>query len=187
MQQAGASAPTGPVFRIARRAEVLRPVPRRLAWIQGAEQVRAAEGLCVAANRPASGRGPGIQSVRPSRAAGCGCYQLVAATATAAVHDGEDHDGHQSSQRGSDPKGSAREWHSKPPSLANRSLNRLETTMNAGYSRASSSQERGHLGQVLATCFSVMPWQIATPRLFGTPRQPQPHGAPRRPGVTPLW
>jgi hypothetical protein len=41
--------------------------------------------------------------------------KLVAA-ATTAIHDGEDHDGHQSSQRGSDPKGSAREWHSGPPS-----------------------------------------------------------------------
>jgi len=67
------------------------------------------------ANRPETGGAPWNQNVDPSR--GAKSYRLVAAraTATAAVHDGEDHDGNQSSQRGSDPKGSAREWHSGPP------------------------------------------------------------------------
>jgi hypothetical protein len=58
---------------------------------------------------------PRNQNVRPSEPQVAGCYQLVAATATTAVHDGEDHDGHQSGEGGSDPKSSAREWHSKPP------------------------------------------------------------------------
>jgi hypothetical protein len=124
------------------------------------------------ANRPASGRGPRNQNIDPSR--GAKRYRLVAASATtAAIHDGEDHDGHQSSQRGSDPKGSAREWHSNPLPLANRNLNSVTTTLNPCYSGA---RKRCPSAQVLATCFTYA--RIARKAAPGRIRQARPSAAP---------
>ena len=90
----------------ANRMRAKRPVSQTQPALVRATQSRGANGLppyCPGA-RTFALPGPLI----------AGRYQLVAATATtAAVHDGED-DNHHSSKRGSDPKGSAREWHPKP-------------------------------------------------------------------------
>ena len=66
---------------------------------------------------PGEREGPRGTRVAPPEPQAAGRYRLVVDTAAAAtaVHDGEDHDGHKSSQRGPDPEGSGREWHYETP------------------------------------------------------------------------
>ena len=90
---------------------------------------------------------------------------LVAATATAAVHDCKDHDGHQSSQRGTNPKGSARDRHSTTSfhllDLAHRDI-RLSRAEGLHRHRSVPEGSRRESRRVAVSCLSAA-WRIVFP------------------------